>query len=187
MLLNCGVGEVSWKSLGCKEIQPIHPKGDQSWVFIGRIDVEAETLLLWPPNAKSWLIAKDPDAGKDWGQEEKGKTEDEMLGWHHQLDGHGFGWIPGVGDGQGGLVCCSPWGCKESDTTEWLNWTELNNNFIIENYLGLRFIHSNLMVALEFWISVWASKLDMQTTVSFSRLWTAPWMAIGLAVQQLTF
>ena len=110
--------------LDCKEIQPVHPKGDQSWVFIGRTDVEAETPILWPPHVKSWLIWKETDAGKDWGQEEKGMTEDEMSGWHHQLDGHGFGWTPGVGDGQGGLACCSSWGCKESDTTEQLNWTE---------------------------------------------------------------
>ena len=111
--------------LDCKEMQPVHPKGDQSWVSIGRTDVEAETPLLWPPDAKSWLIWKDPDAGKDWGQEEKGKTEDEMVGWHHWLDGHGFGWTLGVVDGQGGLVCCSSWGRKELDTTEQLNWTEM--------------------------------------------------------------
>ena len=80
-----------WSPLDCKEIQPVHPKGDQSWVFIGRTDVEAETPILWPPDAKSWLTGKDPDAGKDWGQEEKGMTEDEMAGWHHQLNGHGFG------------------------------------------------------------------------------------------------
>ena len=110
--------------LDCKEIQLVHPK-DQSWMFIGRSDVEAETPILWPPDVKSWLIGKDPDAGKDWGQEEKGTTEDEMVGWHHRLDGHGFGWTPGVGDGQGGLVCCSSWCHKESDTTEQLNWTEL--------------------------------------------------------------
>ena len=112
--------------LDCKEIQPVHPKADQSWVFIGRTDVEAETPILWPPDAKSWLIWKDPDAGKDWGQEEKGTTEDEMVGWHHWQNGYGFGWTPGVGDGQGGLVCCGSWGCKESDTTEQLNWTELS-------------------------------------------------------------
>ena len=112
--------------LDCKEIQPVHPKGDQSWVFFGRTDVEAETPILWPPDAKTWLIGKDPDAGKDWGQEEKGMTEDERVGWHHQLDWHGFGWTPGVGDGQGGLACCSSWGCKELDMTEWLNWTEEN-------------------------------------------------------------
>ena len=111
--------------LDCKEIQPVHPKGDQSWVFIGRTDAEAETLILWPPEAKNWLIGKDPDAGKDWRWEEKGTTEDEMAGWHHPLNGHEFEWAPGVGDGQGSLTCCSPWGCKESDTTEQLNWTEL--------------------------------------------------------------
>ena len=111
--------------LDCKEIQPVHPKGDQSWVFIGRTDAEAETPILWPPDVKSWLIWKDSDAGKDWGQEEKGTTEDEMVGWHHQLDGHGFGWTPGVGNGQGGLACCGSWGRKESDATELLNWTEL--------------------------------------------------------------
>ena len=115
--------------LDCEEIQPIHPKGDQSWVFIGRTDVEAETPILWPPDAKSWLLWKDPDAGKDWVQEEKGTTEDKMVGWHHQLNGHGFGWTPGVGDGQGGLACCSSWDCKESDTTEWLNWTELKEEW----------------------------------------------------------
>ena len=108
--------------LDCKEIQPVYPKGDQ--LFTGRTDVEAETPLLWPPDAKSWLTWKDPDAGKDWGQEEKGTTEDEMVGWHHGLNGHGFGWTPGVGDGQEGLACCGSWGRKESDTTEWLNWTE---------------------------------------------------------------
>ena len=112
--------------LDCKEIQPVHPKEDQSWVFIERTDDEAETPILWPHDAKSWLIWKGSDAVKDQGQEEKGMTEDEMVGWHHRLNGHGFGWTPGVGDGQGGLVCCSSWGHKESDTTEWLNLTELN-------------------------------------------------------------
>ena len=110
--------------LDCKKIPPVHPKGNQSWVFFGRNDVEAETPILWPPDAKSWLIWKDPDAGKDWGQE-KGMTQDEMVGWHHWLNGHGFGWTPGDGDGQGGLACCDSWGRKESETTEQLNWTEL--------------------------------------------------------------
>ena len=109
----------------CKEIQPVHPKEDQSWVFIGRTDVEAETPILWLPDVKSWLIWKDSDAGKDWGRE-KGTTEDEMVGWHHRLDEHEFEQVPGVGDGQGSLACCCPWGCKELDTTEQLNWTELN-------------------------------------------------------------
>ena len=96
---------------------------------------EADTPILWPPDAKSWLIWKDPDAGKDWGQEENGTTEDEMVGWHHRLNGHGFGWTLGVGDGQGGLACCGSWDHKESDTTEWLNWTELNWNLIWINFL----------------------------------------------------
>ena len=112
--------------LDCKEIQPVHPKGDQSWVFIGRNDAKAETPVLWPPHAKSWLIRKDSDAERDWGQEEKGTTEDEMAGWHHRLDGHEFEWTLGVGDGQGGLACCNSWGRKESDTTERLNWIEQN-------------------------------------------------------------
>ena len=111
--------------LNRKESQPFHPKGDPSWVFIGRSDVEAETPILWPPDAKSWLIWKDPDAGKDWGREEEGTSEDEMAVWYHRLNGQGFGWTPGVGDGQGGLACCGSWGHKESDITEQLNWTEL--------------------------------------------------------------
>ena len=104
--------------LDCKEIQPVHSKGDQSWVFIGRTDVEAETPIFWLPDAKSWHIWKDPDVGKDWGKEEKGTIEDEMAGWHHRLVGHEFEWTPGDGDGQGGLACCNSWGCKELDTTE---------------------------------------------------------------------
>ena len=111
-------------ALDCKEVQPVHPKGNQSWIFIGRTDAIAEVLILWPADAQSWLIGKDPDAGKDWRQEEKGMTENEMVRWHHRLDGHEFEQVLGVGDGQGKLVCCSPWGHKESDTTEWLNWTE---------------------------------------------------------------
>ena len=107
--------------LDCKEIQLVHPK-DWSWVFAGRTDVEAETPIFWPPDVKSWLIWKDCDAGKDWGQEEKGMTKNEMDGWHHRLEGHGFGWTLGVSDGQGGLTCCSSWDCKELDTTEQLNW-----------------------------------------------------------------
>ena len=117
--------------LDCKEIQPVHPKEDQSWVFIGRTDVEVETPILWPPDAKSWLIWKDHDVGKDWGQEEKGTTEDKMVGWHHQLHGHGFGWTPGFGDGQGGLECCDSWGHRKLDTTEWLNWTKYAKYIVI--------------------------------------------------------
>ena len=114
--------------LDCKEIQPVHSKGDQPWVFFGRNDAKAETLVFWPPRAKSWLIGKDSDAGRDWGQEEKVTTEDEMAGWHHRLDGCDFEWTPGDGDGQGGLACCDSWGRKESDTTERLNWTELRQD-----------------------------------------------------------
>ena len=124
MLLNVVLEKTLESPLDCKEIQPVHPKGDQSWVFIGRTDAEAEAPILRSPDAKSWLIGKDPDAGRDWGQEEKGMTEDEMVGWHHRLDRHGFRWTPGVADGQGGLACCDSWGRKESDTTEQLNWTD---------------------------------------------------------------
>ena len=108
------------------QIQVVHSEGDQPWDFFGRNDAKAETPVLWPPHAKSWLIGKDSDAGRDWGQEEKGTTEDEMAGWHHWLNGSESGWTPGVGDGQEGLACCDSCGLKESDTTEWLNWTELN-------------------------------------------------------------
>ena len=118
--------------LDCKKIQPVHPKGNQSWIFIRRTDVEAETPRLRPPDVRSWLIWKDLDAGRDWGQEEKGTTEDEMVGWHHRLNGHKFGWTPGVSDGQGGLACCNSWGRKESDTTERLNWTELMYSTLIK-------------------------------------------------------
>ena len=111
--------------LDCKETPPVHPKGDQSWIFIGRTDAKAETLILWSPDVKNWLIWKDPDAGKDWRQEEKGTTEDEMVGWHHRLNEHEFEWTPGVGDGQGGLECYDSWDRKELDTTVWLNLTVL--------------------------------------------------------------
>ena len=110
--------------LDCKEIQQVHSKGDQPWVFFGRTDAKAETPVLWPSHEKSGLIGKVSDAGRDWGQEEKGTTEDEMAGWHYRLDGREFGWTPGVGDGQGGLACCDSWDHKELDTIEQLNWTE---------------------------------------------------------------
>ena len=113
--------------LDCKEIQPVHSKGDRSWVFIVRTNAEAETPILWPPYLKSWLIGKDPDARRDWRQEVNGTTEDEMAGWHHRLFGHEFEWTPGVGDGQGGLACCDSWGRKESGTTERLNWLNICN------------------------------------------------------------
>ena len=112
--------------LDCKEIKPVNPKGNQPWIFIGKTVVEAEAPIFWPPNAKSWLIWKDFDAGKDWRQEEKETTENEMVGWHHRLNGHGFGWTPGVGDEQGGLACCDSWGCRSRTQLSYLtelNWT----------------------------------------------------------------
>ena len=123
--------------LDFKEIQAVHPNGNWSWIFMGRTDVEAETLILWPPDVKNWLIWKDSDGGKDWRQEEKGMTEDEMIGWHHRPNGQEFEQASGVGDGQGSLVCFSPWGHKELDMTEWLNWTEQIDN------------QSNLVLAAE--------------------------------------
>ena len=121
----------------CKEIQPVHPKGNQPWIFIGRTDVEAETPILWPPDVKNWLLGKDPDAGKDSRQEEKW-TEDGMVGWHHQLNGHEFEKAPGVSDGQGGLACYSQWDRKELDMTEQLNWTELMWSNIYVSKLGVQ-------------------------------------------------
>ena len=125
MLLDCGVGEDSWESLGLQG-DPTSPFWRRSALgFLWKEWSKAETPVLWPPHAKSWLIGKDSDAGRDWGQEEKRMTEGEMAGWHHWLDGRESQWTPGDGDGQGGLACCGSWGRKESDTTEWLNWTEL--------------------------------------------------------------
>ena len=108
--------------LDCKEIKSVNPKGNQPWIFIGRTDAETQTPVLWPPVAKNWLLGKDPDAGNDWRQEEKGMTEDEMVGWHHWLDEIEFKQVLGIGDGQGSLACCSPWGCKESDWAPEWNW-----------------------------------------------------------------
>ena len=122
------------RPLDCKEMQPVNPKRNQSWKVIRRTDAEAETPILWPPDVKNWLIGKDPDAGKDWRQEEKGTTGDEMVGWHHWLNGHEFEQVPGVGEGEGSLECWIPWDHKELDMTEWLNWNWMN---ILENYMML--------------------------------------------------
>ena len=136
--------------LDCKEIKAVNPKGNQSWIFNGRTDAEAEAPILWPPDAKNWLIGKDPDAGKDWRQE-KGTTEDEMVGWHHRLDGCEFEQVPGVGDGQGSLVCCRPWGHKKLDITEWLKWTNccktLHVQYVLpsKQFYNVDFLTSNLM------------------------------------------
>ena len=136
---------------GCKEIIPVNPKGDQSLVFTGRTDAEAETPILWPPDGKNWLTGRDPDAGKDWRHEDQGMTEDEMVEWHHQLNGHEFEQALGIGNGQGSLACCSLWSHKESDTTEWLNWTEiiifdiLFLNCIVFNNFSLLFAYKSLL------------------------------------------
>ena len=156
--------------LDCKEIQPVSPKGNQFWMFIERTDTEAETPMLWPPDAKKWLIGKDLDAGKDWGQEEKGTKEDKVAGWHHWLDGHEFEQALGVGDGQGSLACCSPWCCKELNMTEWLNWTKFGSNDT-KKYTGLTKIFS-----FQLWFSlrlksffnhnvdkIWSCHLDFKT------------------------
>ena len=144
------LGKIFESPLDCKEIKPVNPKGNQSWIFIGRTDAEAQAPVLWPPGVNSWLIWKDPDAGKDWRQEEKGTTEDEMVGWHHRLNGHEFEQALGVGDGQGSLACCSPWDRKESDTTERLSRTEHPHQSILligskksfENANGLNNSHN---------------------------------------------
>ena len=128
--------------LDCKEIQPVHPKGNHSWIFIGRTDAEAEAKNLWPPDVKNWLIVKDPDAGKGWRQEEKGTTDNEMVGWHHLLDGSGSEQAPGVGDRQGGLACWRPWSHKESGLTERVNWTE---EFHVPFWLFLLYPHPGFL------------------------------------------
>ena len=118
------LGKTCEGPLDCKETKPVNPKGNHPWVFIGRTDAEAGAVILWPPDTKNWLIGKDPGGGKNWRQEEKGVTEDEVIWWYHWLNGHEFEQAPGVDDRQGNLACCSPGVCKESNMTEWLNWTE---------------------------------------------------------------
>ena len=149
-------------SLDCKEIKPVNPSGNQSWIFIGWTDLEAETSIIWPPDVKSWLTGKDLDAGKDWRQEKKGTTEDGMVGWRHRLDGHGFEQALGVGNGQGSLVRCSPWGCKESDTNELLNWADFSFFLLYLNF------HSVLLVsATQQWESVLMIHLTPLSWASF--------------------
>ena len=141
MLLNCGVGEDSWESLDCKEIKPVNPKGYQLWIFFGRTDAETETPIFWPPDVKSQLIGKDPDAGKDRGQEEKGATEEEMVGLHHWLSGQEFEQTLEDREWHGSLACCSPWGCKKLDTTEQLN---KNKKYLSKNVRKIHFGHLSL-------------------------------------------
>ena len=125
------VSEITLESPSdCKEIKPVNPKGNQPWIFVDRLMLKLKSPLLWPPDTKSLLIERDPDAGKDWRQEEIGTTEDEMIGWHYQLNGHEFEQTPEDGEGQGSLVCCSSWGFKESDTTEQLNWNHADSHLI---------------------------------------------------------
>ena len=133
--------------LDCKEIQRVHAKGNQSWIFIGRTDAEAEAPILWPPDEKSWLIWEDPDAGQDWRQEEKETKENEMVGWHDLLDGHEFEQAPGVGDGQGRLACCSQWDHKESHMTQWLIW--IKSISVISYLYCLKF--SNFQFSIRYW------------------------------------
>ena len=154
--------------LGCKEIQPIHPKRNQFWIFTGRTDAKAEAPILWPPDAKNWLIGKDCDTGKDWRQE-KGMTEDEMVGWHHQLDWHEFEQAPSEGDGQGSLACCSPWHLRESDMTEWvMNWTDLKR-FYLNSHAALP---TQLILPLEI-PGVWISQqLNFGPVKLISDFWT---------------
>ena len=127
MLLNCGVGEDLEKPLDCKEIQPVHSKGNQSWMLTGRTHAEAETPIFWPPDVKNWLTGKDPDAGKDWIWEEKVK-ENLIVWWHQRLNGHEFEQALGVGDGQGGLMCCSPWGHSWTQLRDWIELTSLRQS-----------------------------------------------------------
>ena len=125
--------------LDCKEIKPVNPKGNQSWIFIGKTDVQAEAPMLWPPDVKNWLTGKDPDAGKDWGKEEKGVTEDEMAGWRHQLNGQKFKQTPVDSERQESLACCSSWGGEESDTTQWLN-NEQEGISLVGKSIGFAFV-----------------------------------------------
>ena len=161
--------------LNCIEIQPVHPKGDQSWVFIGKTDIEVEIPIFRSPDVKSWLIGKDPDAGKDLGQEEKGTTEDEMVGWHHQLKGHGFGWTLGVGDGQGGLVCCGSWVAKsQTRLSDWneRNWSTLV--FLISLSHSCSGYKMGIYSTNIYWMSImcqapclWTTHTKIFTTVDF--------------------
>ena len=146
--------------LDCEEIQQVHSEGNQPWVFFGRNDAKAETPVLWPPHVKSWLIGKDSDVGKDWGQEEKGTTENEIAGWRHWLNGRESEWTPGVGDGQGGLACCDSWGRKELDTTERLNWTELWGKMS-------QFVGNLCWSAKAEWYSMFASDSQMLKAYEF--------------------
>ena len=146
MLLNCVTGEDFESPLDCKEISPVNPKGNQSWLFIHwRTDIDADAPILWPPDVENWLIGKDPDAGIDWGQEDKGVTEDEIVGWHHWINGHEFEQTQGDSEGQGNQVCYSPWGCKESNITKWLN----NNSKTIVYHICISSLKKNNLLIVQ--------------------------------------
>ena len=173
--------------LDCKEIQPVHSKGDQPWVFFGRNDAKAETPILWPPHVNSWLIGKDSDAGRDWGQEGKGTTEDELAGWHHRLNGHEFEWTPGLGDGQGCLAWCDSWSHKESDTTELLNWTvpkfsRCNQIALGGSYSGINSLLNALATHLQaFDIIHWDLLINLMGDI-----WLTPCLTFVVSVQLLS-
>ena len=172
--------------LDCKEIQPVHSEGDQPWDFFGRNDAKAETPVLWSPHAKSWLIGKDSNAGRDWGQEEKGMTEDEMAGWHHWLDGRESEWTPGVGHGQGGLACCDSWSRKVLDTTEWLIWSDQVDFLSLSLLFGLVGIYLVPLTTGYFfafssclYFCVWGGLSIFWQFLEFSLLWF-PCLWVGL-------
>ena len=163
-VLTCGIGEYSWEFLGLQGDQASQPKGNQSWVFIEKTDAEAETPILWPHDAKNWLIRKDLDVGKDWRQEEKGMT---VVGWHHRLDGHELEQVLGDDDGKGSLACCSPWGHKESDVTERQNWTELRGKGVRETHERVQDYGDGWQTLLWWW-SLWC--IQMLNSVMYA--WT---------------
>ena len=170
MLLNCVLEKTLESSLDGKEIPPVHPKGNQYWVFIGKTDVEAETPIIWLPDEKNWLIWKYSDAKKDWGQEEKGTTEDEMVGWYHRLNWHEFGWTPGVGDGQWSLACCGSWGHKNSDMTEWLKLTIVPCLVLTAvSWPAYRFLRKQVS---------W-SGIPISLRIFHSLLWSTKWKALA--------
>ena len=156
------LGKTLESPLDCKEIQPVHPKGNQSWIFIGRTDAEAEAPILWPTDANNWLIGKDPDTGKDWRWEEKGTTEDKIVRWYHQLERHEFGQALGVGDGQGNLACWSPWGRKESDMTKQLNWTIFVKEFLKSFVLTMWYCFHIIL-------NIYIFLMERKRTLEFSR------------------
>ena len=182
MLLNCGVGEDSWESLGLQGDQTSQSQRKSTLNILGSTLAEAEAPILWPPDAKSGLIGKDPHAGKDWRQEGRGMTEDEMVGWHHRLDGHESEQVPGEGDGQGSLACCSPWGHKDHTQTPLSNWTPPlhNNNNGIKNNIKASTLYNRELLLNENRVSVWDDEkvLRMNGGDGCTTLWMY-WMPLN--------